>query len=165
MDKSYTASWGSRICLLLFVVPGSAMFFWAGFAIYESRNVLVGLIFEVVAVLLSIWLIFMLTTRVDMNDRSIVRSWLFGRKVVPIEDITKLQWGGARGQTILTVMYGKRRFIGLSSIVVSRENLLGMQKDILALHGLEGESLWPPMAPYVDIQKMTELKHRNLGFR
>jgi len=38
---------------------------------------------------------------------------------------------------------------------------IGMQKDILALRGLEGESLWPPMAPYVDIEKMTELKHRN----
>lgn len=123
MDKSYTASWGSRICLLLFVAPGIGMFFWVGLAIFESRNVLVGLTFEVAAVLLSIWLIFMLTTRVDMNDRSIVRSWLFGHKMVPIADITKLQWGGARGQTILTIMYGKRRFVGLSSIVVSRENL------------------------------------------
>lgn len=143
MDKSFQASWGSRLCVLLFVAPCVGLFLWVGFEIAGRQNILIGLIFVLVAGLLSIWIAFMLTMRVDMSDDSIVRTWLLGRKAVPIHDITMLRWGGARGQTILSIMYGKsRRFITLSSIVVSREKLLGIQKDdrrrlgIWAQHGI-----------------------------
>ncbi|MBD8900191.1 hypothetical protein [Rhodanobacter sp. DHG33] len=165
MDKSFQASWGSRLCVLLFVAPCVGLFFWVGFEIASRQNILVGLIFVLVAVFLSIWIAFMLTMRIDMSDDSIVRTWLLGRKVVPIHDITTLRWGGARGQTILSIVYGKsRRFITISSIVVSREKLLGIQKDVLAARGLEGEVLWPPMAAYVDIDKMLERKHPETKF-
>ncbi|HWU77624.1 MAG TPA: hypothetical protein VN043_14060 [Rhodanobacter sp.] len=165
MDKSFQASWGSRLCVLLFVAPCVGLFFWVGFEIASRQNIMVGLIFVLVAGLLSIWIAFMLTMRVDMSDDSIVRTWLLGRKVVPIHDITTLRWSGARGQTILSIVYGKsRRFITLSSIVVPREKLLGIQKDVLAARGLEGEALWPPMATYVDVDKMLERKHHGVEF-
>ena len=160
MNKSFQASWGSRLCLLLFVAPCIVLFFWVGFGIASRENVLVGLIFVLTAVLLITWSVFMLTMRVNMNDDSIVRTWLLGRKVVSVHDITTLRWGGGRGQTILSIVYGKsRRFIMLSSIVVPSEELLGIQKDILTARGLEGEALWPPMAAYVEIDKMLERKH------
>jgi hypothetical protein len=160
MDKSYQASWGSRLCLLLFVVPAIALFLFTGFEVGHQDNLLVGLIIVATGLLLALWLVFMLTMRVKMNETSIARTWLLGSKVVPIKAITTLRWGGSRGQTILSIVYStKKRFIMLSSIVVPREKLLGIQSDILALRGLEGEALWPPMAPYVDIEKMVEHKH------
>ncbi|RQT06585.1 hypothetical protein DF044_30055 [Burkholderia contaminans] len=111
------------------------------------------------AALLAAWLTFMLTMRVDLTEQTIVRSWLLGYKAVPISQITSLRWSGARGQTILSVAYGKpRRFILLSSIIVPTAKLLEIQNDILALRGLAGETLWPPMSTDVDIDKMLERK-------
>jgi hypothetical protein len=160
MDKSYKASWSSRICLLFFIVPCIALFVFTSIEMSNQGNILGGVIFVALALLLAMWLTFLLTMRVEMNDRSIVRSSLFGSKVVPIDEIKTLRWGAGRGQLILTIVYGeRRRFINLSSIVVLDEKLRGIQTDILSLRGLEGEALFPPMGPYVDIEKMVERKH------
>ncbi|WP_124648448.1 MULTISPECIES: hypothetical protein [Burkholderia] len=159
MNNSYRASRGSRICLLVLTTPGIALFLFAGFGIIKRENLLVALVFFLMAALLAAWLTFMLTMRVDLTEQTIVRSWLLGYKAVPISQITSLRWSGARGQTILSVAYGKpRRFILLSSIIVPTAKLLEIQNDILALRGLAGETLWPPMSTDVDIDKMLERK-------
>ncbi|MFZ0872225.1 MAG: hypothetical protein WAM90_16055 [Rhodanobacter sp.] len=160
MDKCYQATWGSRICLLFFGVPCVALFVFTGIEFVKQNNIFVGVLFVALTLLTAMWLTFLLTMRVEMNDRSIVRSSLFGSKVVPIDEIKTLRWDSGRGQLILSIVYGeKRRFITLSSIVVLDEKLRGIQTDILALRGLEGEALFPPMASYVDIEKMVERKH------
>ena len=159
MNNSYRASRGSQICLLVLTTPGIALFFFTGFEIIKRENLLVALVFFLMAVLLAAWLTFMLTMRVDLTEQTIVRSWLLGYKAVPISQITSLRWSGARGQTILSVTYGKpRRSIFLSSFIAPRAKLLEIQNDILALRGLAGETLWPPMSTDVDIDKMLERK-------
>jgi hypothetical protein len=103
----------------------------------------------------------MLTTQVEIDRHSIVRSWLFGRTTAPVGDITRLDWGGGRGQLMLSIRYGKKHWIQLSNIVLTTDELHEIQSDILAFRGLEGIPLWPPMAPYVDVERMVESNKRS----
>ena len=102
-SKSFRAPMLVRIVLLLFVLPGSALFFVVGWIVAVRESVWVGLAFMAVAVLLAIWLFFLLTVRVDVDEDAIVRTWPFGRTNVLLRDIHRLGWSGGRGQLILTI--------------------------------------------------------------
>ena len=160
-SRSFRAPMLVRIVLLLFVLPGSALFFVVGWIVAVRESVWVGLAFMAVAVLLAIWLFFLLTVRVDVDEDAIVRTWPFGRTKVLLRDIHRLGWSGGRGQLILTIGYGRRRFIQLSNLTLPDAEQRGLQDHILAVRGLAGRPLWPRMANYVDIDTM--LAHKGGG--
>lgn len=155
MTKNFKTSLRSRILLLLFVSPAIVLFALLGVDIALTANVLAGIAFVIAGLLLALWLVFQLTFRLEIDASSIVRSWVFGGTVVPMGEISRLVWGGSRGQCILTIRF-KKSWIQLSSLTLTRDELHEIQQDILAYRGLEGQPLWPPMAPYVDIDKMIE---------
>lgn len=161
MNKHYAPSMRSRLSGLVVVVPGSTLCFWVGVSLALQWHVFVGVVYVVLGMLLILRLLYGLTMRVDMDTKSIMRTWLLGRRIVPIDDIHRLSWGGGRGQLLLGIHYGKKRHIQLGSTELTKEELREMQRDILAIRGLEGEPLWPRMTEYVDIDKMIERKPKS----
>jgi len=161
MNEHYAPSTRSRLSALVIIVPGSTLCFWAGVSLTLQGHVFVGAAFVLLGILLILRLVYGLTMRVDMNAKSIIRSWLFGRRAVPIYDIHRLSWGGGRGQLFLSIHYDKKCCIQLGSTELAKEELRKIQLDILAIRGLEGEPLWPRMAEYVDIDKMIERKPKS----
>ncbi|QEE25111.1 hypothetical protein CS053_11865 [Rhodanobacter glycinis] len=155
MSKSFKTSSRTRILLPLFILPGIGLIILLGIDLTLTANIVAGMAFVIAGLLLALWLVFQLTVRIEMDDQSIIRSWMFGSTTVPIRHINILNWGGSKGQRILTIRFEKH-WIQLSSLTFSRTQLQEIQDDILAFRGLEGQPLWPPMAPYVDIDKMLE---------
>lgn len=86
---------------------------------------------------------------VVMDAHSITRSWQFGSKIVPIGEVHRLAWGGARGVLILTIHYGAKQFIQISSNSLERNELRAIHDDVLAARGLQGVPLMPRFAEYV----------------
>jgi len=139
---------------------------WVAAGLILQGHYLVGTVLATAGALAVVGLVFLLTMRVETDDRSVTRSWLFGRTIVPVDEITRLVWGGSRGTIILTIRYGKKSFIQLPSNVLAREDLRKIHSDVLAgalaAHGLEGAPLWPLFSEqvgYVDIDEMLKMKH------
>ena len=155
VSKIFKTSSRTRVLLPLFILPAVVFFILLGADTALTSNLLVGIAFVVAGLLLALWLVFQLTVRIEMDEQSILRSWMFGSTIVPIRQINVLDWGGSKGQQILTIRFNKH-WIQLSSLTFRRAQLQEIQNDILTFRGLEGQPLWPPYAPYVDIDKMLE---------
>ena len=55
------------------------------------------------AVGLAVLIAFIITSRVEVTSEVLTRTWLLGSSSIAIADVTQLVWGGARGQTFLTI--------------------------------------------------------------
>jgi hypothetical protein len=162
LSKIFKTSSRTRIFLPVFILPGILLFIVLGVDLALTANMAVGIAFVIGSFLLALWLVFQLTIRVEMDEQTILRSWMFGRTIVPVQEISRLDWGGSKGQQILTIRF-KKRWIQLSSLSITRSELQEIQHDILLFRGLDGQALWPPMAPYVDINNMVERNGSRLG--
>lgn len=149
MVKSYRPTSISRFVTLLVGLPGIALCFWAGITLVGQAPVIVACAFVAAGLVLAVKVLFDLTLRVVMDAQSITRSWQFGSTVVPIKEIHRLAWGGARGVLILTIHYGAKRFIQISSNSLEKYELRAVHNDVLAALGLEGVPLMPRFAEYV----------------
>jgi hypothetical protein len=161
--KTFQSSPRSRILQLLSVLPAISLFIWVGAIAAIHGNYLVSAAFVAAAFLLLVFLMFQLTLRVEVDEHSVTRSWLFGSTVVPVGEINRLRWGGARGVLVLTISYDKKRSIQLSTNALAEQELREIQKEVLVGCGLEGEPLLPLFAEqvgYVDIDEMSKRKHQ-----
>lgn len=159
MSAIYKPSPGSRVALGVFVIPGTAMFLAMGFELaFERGYPIAGAAFLLAGILIFAWLAFALSAQVTMDDTTIVRSSIYGRTLVPIADIHRLTWGGARGVRTLIIAFGTKRFIMISSQTVTRDQLQKIHDDILDARGLAGRTLWPPYAGYADVDEMVRQK-------
>jgi hypothetical protein len=156
----------SRIQALLLLIPMTSLLIGVAAKLAMQGVYLASAVFVIAAVLLAVFLVFQLTQRVEMDEHSITRSWLFGRTVVPVNEITRLGWNGFR-ELILTIRFGGKKFIQLSTNVFTEQELRGIHRDllagVLAVRGLEGEPLLPRFSEsvgYVDIDEMVRQKHR-----
>ena len=136
---------------------------WMGAKIFTQGQYPVGAAFIMLAMLLAAFLVFQLTVRVDIDDHSVTRSWLLGRTIVPMEEITRLRWARSRGVLILTIRYGRKSFFQLSNYAFTESELRGIQHEVIAARGFEGQPL-PPMfegqAGYVDLTEMSESRNK-----
>lgn len=161
MVRYYSPSSSSRFIALLVGLPAIGLCFWVSVKALSDAPILVAGLFALLGVGLAIQVLFSLTLRVAMDAHSITRSWLLGRTVVPVDAIHRLSWGGSRGTLILTIRYGAKRFIQLSSHAIARPSLREIHDAVLAARGLEGVPLQPPFAEhvgYVDIDDMIKAK-------
>ncbi|MFC5743777.1 hypothetical protein [Dyella tabacisoli] len=161
MVKSYRPSSTSQFVTLLVGLPGTALCFWVSAKAVGQAPILVACAFVALGVVLAMHVLFDLTLRIAMDAHSITRSWLFGSKVVPVSEIHRLSWGGARGVLILTIHYGAKRFIQISSNSLARQELRAIHNDVLVALGLEGVPMRPLFAEYVgyvDIDEMIKMK-------
>jgi hypothetical protein len=119
-------------------------------------NVFVGVAFVVGALLLTDWLVFVMTSCVTLDASVLTRTWKCGSYSIPIKEITRLEWGGGRGQTFLTVRADKR-WVLLSSLPFAREELQEIENAILSFRGLQGKPKWPPYSDgYIDVAEMAK---------
>ncbi|MET3653975.1 hypothetical protein [Dyella japonica] len=167
MIESYRPSSTSRSVMLLVGVPGTAIFWFVGIKAIGQVPLLLSCAFVAAGGAIARQVLFDLTMRVDMDAHSITRSWQFGSVVVPIDKIHRLSWGGARGSLVLSIHYGAKRFIQISSNVLTKDELRKIHKDLLAAaiaaHGLEGTPLRPLFSEqvgYIDIDEMIAMKRR-----
>jgi len=161
--KKFDASQRSKYWLPLAVLPATLLFIWVGTKVFAQGHYLVGAAFILLAVLFAVFLVFQLTVRVDIEGHSVTRSWLLGRTVVPMEEITRLSWARARGVLIFTIRYGRKSFIQLSNYAFTESELRGIQHEVIAARGFEGQPL-PPMfegqAGDFDLAEMSESKNK-----
>jgi hypothetical protein len=165
MVKSYGASSASRLVTLLVGVPGVVVFLFAGAKGVDQIPILLSCAFLALGIGVARQVLFDLTMRIEMDAHSITRSWLFGSTVIPIDEIHRLSWGGGRGVLILSIHYGTKKFIQISSNALTKDELRQIHKDLLAealtAHGLEGAPLRPLFSEqvgYVDIDEMITMK-------
>ena len=165
MTKFFIPSRLRRWVLLVLLLPGILLMAWAGFYAATQESYLASAFLVATGVTLALFLVFQVTMRVEMDERSLTRSWLFGSTVVLIDTIHCLRWGGSKGTTILTIQYGRKKFIQLSTSALTRDGLHEIHGDLLAgaieAHGLEGQPLRPPFSElvgYVDIADMISAK-------
>lgn len=161
MTKSYVPASTSRFVTLLIGLPGTALFLFVGVKAIDQAPIVVAFALVAVGIVLARQVLFDLTMRVDLDAHSITRTSLFGSRVVPIDEIHRLSWGGARGVLILTIHYGAKHFIQISSNSLEKTELRAIQNDVLAARGLAGVPLRPLFAEsvgYIDIDEMARLK-------
>ncbi|WP_458788964.1 hypothetical protein [Dyella jiangningensis] len=149
MVKRYRPSSTSRAVTLLVGLPAIALFFWAGTKAVGQAPIIVACALVALGGVLAIKVWFDLTMSVVMDAHSITRAWQFGSKIVPIDEVHRLAWGGARGVLILTIHYGVKQFIQISSNSLQRNELRAIHDDVLAARGLERVPLMPRFAEYV----------------
>lgn len=165
MTKLFIPSRLRRWGLLVLLLPGIFLFGWLGFCAATRESYLAAAFLIAVGVTLALFLVFQATMRVEMDERSLTRSWLFGSTVVPIDTIHSLRWEGSKGTTLLTIQYGRKKFIQLSDDALTKDGLHEVHGDLLAgaiaAHGLQGQPLRPAfsdLAGYVDIADMIKAK-------
>lgn len=165
MVKSYRPSSRSRFVTLLVGVPGGAVFLFAGAKGINQIPLLLSCAFLALGIGVARQVLFDLTMRIEMDAHSITRSWRFGSTVISIDEIHRLSWGGGRGVLILSIHYGSKQFIQISSNALTKDELRQIHKDVLAealaAHGLEGAPLRPLFSEqvgYVDIDEMMTMK-------
>lgn len=161
MTKSYAPASTSRFVTLLIGLPGTALFLWVGVEAVGQAPFVVAFALVAVGIALARQVLFDLTMHVDMDAHSITRSWLFGSKIVPVDEIHRLSWGGARGVLVLTIHYGAKRSIQISSSSLEKNELREIYRDVLAARGLEGVPLMPRFAEYVgyvDVDETLKMK-------
>lgn len=165
MAKLFIPSRLKRLGLLILLLPGICLMYWLGFYAATQGSYLVAGFLIPIGVTLTLFLMFQVTMRVEMDERSLTRSSLFGSTVVPIDTIHSLRWGGSKGTSILIIQYGRKKFIQLSTDALTKDGLHEIHGDLLAgaiaAHGLEGQQLRPQFSDlvgYVDIADMIKAK-------
>jgi len=159
--KCYHPSLASRFLTLSVGLPGAVLFVWAGVKGVSQAPVFVACALIALGIVLAIKILFDLTLCVEIDAHSITRSWLFGRRVVPINEIHRLSWGGSRGVLVLIIHYGAKRTIQIPSSSIAKGELRALHDGVLTALGLEGIPLRPRFAEYVgyvDIDEMLKMK-------
>lgn len=148
MAKLFIPSRLKRLGLLILLLPGICLMYWLGFYAATQGSYLVAGFLIPIGVTLTLFLMFQVTMRVEMDERSLTRSSLFGSTVVP-----------------LIIQYGRKKFIQLSTDALTKDGLHEIHGDLLAgaiaAHGLEGQQLRPQFSDlvgYVDIADMIKAK-------
>lgn len=142
------------VLLLLFTFPAECLLAFMGIEALTTYRV-AGAMFIIASVALAFWTIFVTTTRICLGDQALIRNWAWGSSAVPIKEITRLEWGGSRGQRFLTIRT-KKRFMMLGSPPLSRDDLDVIQQKILASLGLQNSPRLPRYANYLDIAEMAK---------
>ena len=165
MAKFFIPSRLQRWGLLVLLLPGICLMSWLGLYSATQGSYLAAVFLIAIGFTLALFLVFQVTMRVEMDERSLTRSWLFGRTVVPIDTIHSLRWRGSKGTTILAIQYGRKKFIQLSTNAMTKDGLHEIHGDLLAgaiaAHGLERQPLRPQFSDlvgYVDIADMIKAK-------
>lgn len=118
-------------------------------------------VFFLVAGLLAIGLVYVSTVRVAIDARTIVRTWLGGRRLIVLEDTARLGLWQYKGTLSLTIRDTKKRSIRLTSDTFDWQDIRCMHRDILLALGLDSEPMWPQSPRYLgflDVEQVLRYK-------
>lgn len=134
-----------QTCLLntlaLLVCGGVAL--WGAWRGLSNHHPLLAGIFALGAIYAITGLAYVATVRVVIDDRTLVRTWLVGRRVIVLEDIAQLGLVQYKGTVSLLIRKSRWRQLSLSSDAFDWQDVRCMHRDILLALGLDTEPMWP----------------------
>ncbi|RDI96869.1 hypothetical protein DVT68_19265 [Dyella solisilvae] len=141
--KHYSPRPQSRLLntLALLVCGGVAL--WGAWRGLGNHHPLLAGLFALGAVVAITGLAYVATVRVVIDDRTFVRTWLLGRRVIVLEDIAQLGLVQYKGTVSLLVRRSRWRQLSLSSDTFDWQDVRCMHRDILLALGLDTEPMWP----------------------
>lgn len=159
MSKIYKSSIAHTKFLLIFFAPLVAIMLWVGGVVIANRQYSETVLPIVIVMLVALYCTHEMTTRVEMDDHSLTRTWLLGRTVVPLNQIRDLSLSEFRGVR-LQIGYGKKH-ITLSSSSLEEYELREIKRRILTSLDLEGEPELPLFTEgrYINVAEMIARKH------
>jgi hypothetical protein len=113
---------------------------WRGLG---NHHPLLAGIFVLGAAVAIVGAVYVATVRVVIDDRTFVRTWLVGRRVIVLEDIAQLGLVQYKGTVSLFISKSRWRQLSLSSDVFDLQDVRYMHRDILLALGLDTEPMWP----------------------
>lgn len=127
--------------LALLVCGGGALWWaWKGLG---NHHPLLAISFALGAAVAFAAVVYVGTVRVVIDDRTLMRAWLLGRRVLVLEDIAQLGLVKYKGTVSLLIRKSRWRQLSLSSDVFDWQDVRCMHRDILLALGLETEPMWP----------------------
>lgn len=129
-------------------------------AIAQGALLLCG-VFALIDALLFTCLVYWSTVRIAIDGRAIVRTWLWGRRVVVLEDIGQMSLFQAKDSLVLHIRYGQKQSMSLTSNAFDKQDVRRMHRDILVALGFRSEPMWPTNPGYfgrLDIAQMLRYK-------
>lgn len=124
------------------LVCGGMALWWAWRGLGNQHPLLAGL-FALGAAVAVIGLAYVATVHVVIDDRTFVRTWLAGRRVIVLEDIAQLGLVQYKGKVSLLIRKSRWRQLSLSSDTFDWQDVRCMHRDILLALGLDTEPMWP----------------------
>lgn len=142
-SKYYSPHHQTRVLnsLALLVCGGMALWWtWRGL---DNQHPLLAGVFALGAAVAIAGLAYVATVRVFIDDRTLVRTWLLGRRVIVLEDIAQLGLVQYKGTVSLLIRKSRWRQLSLSSNTFGWQDVRCMHRDILLALGLDTEPMWP----------------------
>jgi|GEM_PF-1901820 len=127
---------------LALLVCGGVALWWAWQGLGNHHPLLAG-IFALGAAVAIAGAVYVATVRVVIDDRTLVRAWLVGRRVIVLEDIAQLGLVQYKGTVSLLIRKSRWRQLSLSSDAFDWQDVRCMHRDILLALGLDTEPMWP----------------------
>lgn len=143
LSKHYSPRPPKRLlnAMALLVCGGMALW-WAWQGLGNHHPLLAGLAAVGAAVAFT-GLVYVATVHVVIDDRTLVRTWLIGRRVIVLEDIAQLSLSQYKGTVSLVIRKSRWRQLSLSSDTFDWQDVRCMHRDILLALGLDTEPMWP----------------------
>jgi hypothetical protein len=114
-----------------------------------------------IAVFMAVGLAYVSTVRVAIDARSVVRTWLGGRRLIVLDEIRQLGLSQYKGSVSLVIQQKKKRLMSLSSNTFDWQDIRCMHRDILLALGLDNQPMWPRSPDYlgfVDVEQVLRYK-------
>lgn len=127
---------------LALLVCGGMALWWAWRGMGKHHPLLAG-VFALGAAVAIAGLAYVATVRVFIDDRTLVRTWLLGRRVIVLEDIAQLGLVQYKGTVSLLIRKSRWCQLSLSSNTFDWQDVRCMHRDILLALGLDTEPMWP----------------------
>jgi len=141
--KHYSPGSQTRLlnALTLLVCGGGAL--WMAWQGLGNHHPLLAGVVALGALAAIISLAYLATVRIVIDDRTLVRTWLVGRRVIVLEDIAQLGLVQYKGTVSLLIRTSRWRQLSLSSDAFDWQDVRCMHRDILLALGLDTEPMWP----------------------
>lgn len=142
-NKHYSPRPQTRLLnTLALLVCGGMALWWAWQGLGNHHPLLAGS-FALGAAGAIAGVVYLATVRVVIDDRTLVRTWLAGRRVIVLEDIAQLGLVQFKGTVSLLIRKSRWRQLSLSSDAFGLQDVRCMHRDILLALGLDTEPMWP----------------------
>lgn len=141
--KHYSPYPRTRVLNTLALLVCGGMALWLAWRGLGNHHPLLAGVFASGAVVTIVGLAYAATVRVLIDDRTLVRTWLLGRRVIVLEDIAQLGLVQYKGTVSLIIRKSRWRQLSLSSNTFDWQDVRRMHRDILLALGLDTEPMWP----------------------
>lgn len=119
------------------------MALWEAWQGLGNNHPLIAGLFALGAAVAVTGLAYVVTVRVVIDDHTLVRTWLVGRRVIVLKDISQLGLVQYKGTVSLLIRKSRWRQLSLSSNTFDMQDVRCMHRDILLALGLDTEPMWP----------------------